>query len=207
LTINSPTTFRSQKAQIKLLKTMTAWNKKREVMRHYNSLAPAYDAQYYGEQDEKMKATLSSTELKKDSIVLDAGCGTGLLFKYVGRQVKLLVGLDMSPRILKEAKKCAKQLPTLAVVRADVDFSPFQDDIFDAVFAITLLQNVPDPLKTLREMKRVSKDRAFIVATGLKKEFSREVFVKLLQRAGLEISVIESGSELKGHVAVCRERE
>jgi ubiquinone/menaquinone biosynthesis C-methylase UbiE len=182
---------------------MAEWNKKREVMRHYNTLVPVYDAQYGEEQDAKMKAALSSINLKKDSLVLDAGCGTGLLFKHVGRSVKLLVGLDMSSRILKEARKRAKQLPTIAVVRADADFTPFQNNVFDATFAITLLQNVPDPLVTLREMKRVSKDRAFIVITGLKKEFSREAFVKLLQRAGLEVSVMESSGELKGHVAVC----
>lgn len=186
---------------------MAEWNKKREVMRHYNSLVPVYDAQYGEEQDAKMKVALSSINLKKDSLVLDAGCGTGLLFKNVGRSVKLLVGLDISSRILKEARKRVKQLPTIAVVRADADFAPFQNDVFDATFAITLLQNVPDPLVTLREMKRVSKDRAFIVITGLKKEFSREAFVKLLQRAGLEVSVIESGGELKGHVAVCRKVE
>jgi ubiquinone/menaquinone biosynthesis C-methylase UbiE len=182
---------------------MAAWDKKHEVMRHYNSLAPVYDAQYSEEQDTKMKAALSSTNLEKDILVLDAGCGTGMLFKHVERSAKLLIGLDVSPRILKEAKKRVKQLPTTAVVRADADFTPFQDNVFDATFAITLLQNVPDPLVTLREMKRVSKDRAFIVITGLKKEFSREAFVKLLQRAGLEVSVIESGGELKGHVAVC----
>jgi len=182
---------------------MAEWNKKREVMRHYNSLVPVYDAQYGEEQDAKMKAALSSTNLKKDSLVLDVGCGTGLLFKHVGRSVKLLVGLDMSSRILKEARKRVKQLPTIAVVRADADFAPFQNDVFDATFAITLLQNVPDPLVTLREMKRVSKDRAFFVISGLKKRFSRESFVKLLQRAGLEVSVMESSGELKGHVAVC----
>ena len=182
---------------------MAEWNKKREVMRHYNSLVPVYDAQYGEEQDAKMKVALSSTTLKKDSLVLDAGCGTGLLLKHLGRSVKLLVGLDMSSRILKEAKKRVKQLPTIAVVRADADFTPFQHNVFDATFAITLLQNVPDPLVTLREMKRVSKDRAFFVISGLKKRFSREAFVKLLQRAGLEVSVMESSGELKGHVAVC----
>lgn len=182
---------------------MATWNKKREVMHHYNSSALVYDAQYGGEQDAKMKAALSSTKLKKDSLVLDVGCGTGLLFKHMGRSVKLLVGLDMSSRILKEAKKHAKQLPTIAVVRADADFTPFQDDVFDATFAMTLLQNVPDPLVTLCEMKRVSKDRAFFVISGLKKKFSQEAFVKLLQRARLKVSVIESSGELKGHVAVC----
>jgi len=183
---------------------MAEWNKKREVMQHYNSLAPIYDAQYSEEQDAKMKAALDSINLKKDSFVLDVGCGTGLLFEHVGRSVKLLVGLDMSLRILKEAKKRVKQIPTIAVVRADADFAPFQNRVFDATFAITLLQNVPDPLLTLREMKRVSKDRALIVANGLKKEFSREAFVELLQKAGLEVSIIKSNGKLKGHVAVCR---
>ncbi len=186
---------------------MAEWNKKREVMRHYNSLAPVYDAQYGEEQDAKMKAALSSIDLEKDCLVLDAGCGTGLLFKHVGGLLKLLVGIDISSKILKEAKKYAKQLRTVAVVRADADFAPFQNDVFDATFAITLLQNVPDPLVTLREMKRVSKDRAFIVTTGLKKEFSREAFVKLLQKAGLGVSVIESSGELKGHISVCRKVE
>jgi ubiquinone/menaquinone biosynthesis C-methylase UbiE len=185
---------------------MAAWNKKREVMHHYNSLAPVYDVQYGEEQDAKMKAALSSINLKKNSLVLDAGCGTGLLFKHMGKSVKLLVGLDVSPIILKEAKKRVKQLPTLAFVRADVDFTPFPNSVFDATFAITLLQNVSDPVVTLLEMKRVSKDWAFIVTTGLKKEFSREAFVKLLQRARLEVSVIKSGGELKGYVAVCRKR-
>jgi len=186
---------------------MVAWNKKREVMYHYNSLAPVYDAQYGEEQDAKMKAALSSIDLEKDCLVLDAGCGTGLLFKHVGGPVKLLVGIDISSKILKEAKKYAKQLRTVAVVRADADFAPFQNDVFDATFAITLLQNVPDPLVTLCEMKRVSKDRAFIVTTGLKKEFCREAFAKLLQKAGLGVSVIESSSELKGYIAVCRKVE
>jgi len=186
---------------------MAEWNKKREVMHHYDSLAPVYDAQYSEEQDAKMKAALNRIKLKENSLILDVGCGTGLLFKHVRTSVKLLVGLDLSPRILKEAKKLVKNFPTTAVIRADADFTPVQSDVFDATFAITLLQNMPDPLATLLEMKRVSKDHAFVVVTGLKKEFSREAFVKLLQRAELETLVIESGDELKGHVAVCRKEK
>ncbi|UCE16802.1 MAG: methyltransferase domain-containing protein, partial [Candidatus Bathyarchaeota archaeon] len=156
-----------------------------------------------GEQDAKMKMALSCTAFKKDSLVLDVGCGTGLLFERVGKSVRLLVGLDISSRILKEAKRRVKRFPTTAVVRADADFTPFRSDVFDVTFAMTLLQNVPDPLVALREMKRVSKDRAFIAITGLKKEFSREAFVKLLQRVRLNVSVMESSGELKGYVAMC----
>lgn len=183
---------------------MAEWNKKREAMRHYDSLAPLYDAQYAEEQDTKIKAAVSSMSLRKDSFMLDAGCGTGLLFKHVEESARLLVGLDISWRILKEAKKRAKSLLTVVIVRADADFAPFRKGVFDAIFAITLLQNTPDPLVTLHEMKRVSKDHAIVVATGLKKEFSREAFVKLLHRAGLEVSIVKTSGQLKDYVAVCR---
>jgi len=185
---------------------MAEWNKKREVIHHYDSLAPVYDAQYGEEQERKIKAALGSASLKKHGLVLDAGCGTGLLFQHMEKSIELLVGLDVSPRILKEAKKSRKQLPTTSLVRADADFTPFQDNVFDATFGITLLQNVPAPLATLREMKRVTKNHAFLVITGLKKRFSQEAFVKLLEIAGLMSLVIESGGELKGYVAVCRKR-
>ncbi len=185
---------------------MAKWNKKREVMRHYDSLAPVYDAQYSEEQERKIEAALSSTSLKKHSLVLDVGCGTGSLFKYIEKSIELLVGLDISLGILKEAKKSRKQLHATSLVRADADFTPFQDNVFDATFAITLLQNVPAPLATLREMKRVTKNHAFLVITGLKKRFCQEAFVKLLETAGLISLVIESGGELKGYVAVCRKR-
>jgi ubiquinone/menaquinone biosynthesis C-methylase UbiE len=97
-----------------------------------------------------------------------------------------------------------KQLPKVAVIRADADSTPFQNNVFDATFAITLLQNMPDPLVTLHEMKRVSKDHAVIVITGLKKKFSQEVFVKLLREAGLDVSTMKTNSQINGTIAICR---
>jgi ubiquinone/menaquinone biosynthesis C-methylase UbiE len=80
---------------------------------------------------------------------------------------------------------------------------PFPDHIFDRVFAITLLQNMPDPAKTIFEMKRVSKPEAVFVVTGLKKKFTAESFVDLLNRARLKISRLKTDERLKGHIAVC----
>lgn len=183
---------------------MTEWTKKREVMRHYDFSASVYDTQYAEEQNEKMEAALNSISLNKDSFVLDAGCGTGLLFKHIEKAAKLIVDLDVSLKILKKAKKRVKQLSKVAVIRADADFLPFKNNVFDATFAITLLQNMPDPLVTLDEMKRVSKDHATIVVTGLKKKFSQEAFVKLLHKAGLHVSIMKTNSQINGTIAICR---
>jgi len=182
---------------------MAEWTKKREVMRHYDNSASVYDAQYAEEQNAKMEAALNSTNLNKNSLVLDAGCGTGLLLKHI-KSAKLIVDLDISSKILKKAKKSVKQHPKVAVIRADADSTPFQNNVFDATFAITLLQNMPDPLVTLHEMKRVSKDHATIVITGLKKKFPQEAFVKLLHKAGLNVSTMKMNSQINGTIAICR---
>jgi len=185
-------------------KAMTAWKKKREVMRNYDSLAPTYDVQYAEEQNEKMKTALRCVHIKEDRYVLDLGCGTGLLFEHIGKRAKLLVGLDVSTEILKAAKKRAKRFPNVAILRADADLTPFPNEIFDAVFAITLLQNMPNPLSTLQEMRRISKHHAFIAVTGLKKEFTLDAFTRLLNEADLNVSVIKTNNQLKGYVAICR---
>jgi len=172
-------------------------------MRHYNHSAKVYDTQYSQEQNSKIKTTLESLQLKKQSLILDAGCGTGLFFPYIAETAKLIVGTDISAGILREAKKKAKQYLNVALLRVDADHTPFPSRIFDTVFAVTLLQNMPVPHLTLVEMRRVSKNDAFIVATGLKKTFSKDEFAELLRKAGLEILVMKTDDQQKENIALC----
>jgi ubiquinone/menaquinone biosynthesis C-methylase UbiE len=182
---------------------MTEWRKKRQTMRHYNQSAKVYDSQYYEEQEAKIKAALTELNLKKENLTLDTGCGTGLLFPHITEKVRLVVGVDISTRILKEAKKRVKEYANAAVIIADTDYAPFQNDTFDTIFAITLLQNTPKPHQTLKEMKRVTKQNATIIATGLRKTFSRKEFTQLLREAGLKINVLKLEENLKEYVATC----
>lgn len=182
---------------------MREWKEKRSNMRHYDQQAAIYDAQYLGEQNAKIEDALSSTELKPNEVVLDLGCGTGFLFQHINKTIRLLVGLDISSKALREAKKCTKNLSNTELIRADADNTPFPDHIFDRIFAITLLQNMPNPLKTITEMKRVGKPQAIFAVTGLKKKFTTKSFVDLLERARLKVVTLNTNQRLKGHVAVC----
>jgi len=182
---------------------MTQWKQKRKTMRHYDQLATVYDTQYFEEQEAKIKTALNGLHLQKEHLLLDAGCGTGLLFPHVAHKVKLLIGVDVSSIILKEAKKRVKKHGNTALIRADVGFLSFQNNIFDVVFAVTLLQNTPKPYQILKEMKRVTKQNATIVATGLKKSFSQKEFRQLLRRAGLKIKVLRLDAHLKEYIATC----
>jgi ubiquinone/menaquinone biosynthesis C-methylase UbiE len=182
---------------------MREWKEKRSNMQHYDRQASIYNVQYIGEQDNKIEDILKRVVLGSKELVLDLGCGTGFLFKHINKQVGLLVGIDLSQKALKEAKKRTKNGANVALILADADNTPFLDHTFDKVFAVTVLQNMPDPTKTLSEMKRVSKPQATFAVTGFKKAFTQESFVKVLEGAQLKVSFLESNEKLKGHVAVC----
>jgi len=183
---------------------MSQWKQKIEVMQRYDTSASLYNMQYSEEQKAKIESALKNIKLPKNCFLLDVGCGTGLLFPYVAKAANLVIGLDISKGMLKEAKKSLKDFRNVALLCGDADYLPLIDNSFNAVFAVTLLQNMPNPLLTLNEMKRISKDDTILVVTGLKKEFSREKLVKLLQNAKLIIKKFVDKENLKGYVAICK---
>lgn len=185
------------------------WEEKRRTIDYYDHIAPFYDELYKDEQKAKIDTTLHHINLSKESVILDAGCGTGFLFKHVSEKVKILVGLDSSSRILKEAQKLAKSLPNAHLILADVDLMPFPERVFDSVFALTLLQNMPNHLWTLSELERVGKDNSIFAVTAFKKykkyqHFGQTNFIALLNKAGFRVSAIENNKRLKDFIAICR---
>ena len=72
------------------------WTKKRRSMKEYDDLVVGYDAQYEKEQSEKFDVALHSLSLDSSAVVLDAGCGTGLLMERLAKTVRLVVGVAAS---------------------------------------------------------------------------------------------------------------
>jgi ubiquinone/menaquinone biosynthesis C-methylase UbiE len=182
---------------------MQAWKQKRGAMQHYDRLAAIYNVQYVGEQNAKIEELLKDIKFGSNEAVLDLGCGTGFLFQHINKNVGFLVGVDLSKNSLREAKKRIKKGSNISLIRADADNTPFPDHIFDKVFAVTVLQNMPEPKKTLAEMKRVGKPNVVFAVTGLKKKFTSESFVAILEQAQLKLSTLNMNNRLKGYVALC----
>ena len=177
--------------------------RKLRVMHRYDQSAKVYEAQYREEQEAKIKTAMDNVTIDKDSRVLDAGCGTGLLFEHVAKKIKALIGTDISRRIIKEAKGKAKKYENIDVILADVDSLPFPHQTFDAVFSITTIQNTPNPTFTIKEIKRVSKPNSPIVITGLRKVFTKEQFSEMLRQTDLRVVVQKSDEQLKDHICIC----
>lgn len=96
--------------------------------------------------------------LRDDMTLLDCGCGPGsMTYELAGRLERgRVVGLDRGDgfRAAIEYER-AHRRPNLAFVRGDVGVLPFPDAAFDAVFAHSIVETLPQPVESLREMRRV----------------------------------------------------
>ena len=180
---------------------MTGWKDKRIVMRRYNLTAEMYEGRYAKEQKSKYVAALENVVVA-DEVVLDVGCGSGLFFREIAAQAKMIIGLDISRKLLLQAKHHAAAFGNVFVLQADADYLPFGEGVFDLVFAFTVLQNMPDPSATLKELKSVAKTAGKIVVTGLKRFFSLTAFMDFLEASGLTLVTFVDREDLKCYVSV-----
>ncbi|MCK4439381.1 methyltransferase domain-containing protein, partial [Candidatus Bathyarchaeota archaeon] len=119
---------------------MSEWDKKRDVMQRYDLTAHIYDMRYAEEQTAKIEAAMEIIDVEKGSLVLDVGCGTGVLFNHVANKAKAIVGLDISKEILLQAKERARKFSNAHLILADADNMPLEEGMFSHVFALTLVQ-------------------------------------------------------------------
>ena len=180
---------------------MTGWKDKRNVMQRYNLTAEMYEERYAQEQEAKYRAALENV-LVGGYAVFDVGCGSGLFFSHVASKVKILVGVDISRKLLLKAKEQARDFQNVLLLQADADHLPFREAFFDAGFAFTVLQNMPKPSETLDELKRVTNRGGWVVVTGLKKAFALNAFMCVLESSCLKIVSFVDDEDLMCYVAV-----
>lgn len=114
------------------------------------------------------KDTMRRMRVQKGQTALDLCCGTAdwtiSLASAVGPE-GMVYGLDFSKNMLKigQEKVDAKNLNNVKLVHGNAMDVPFADNTFDYVTIGFGLRNVPDYLKTLREMCRVAKPGGKIV--------------------------------------------
>lgn len=108
-------------------------------------------------KDEKYKKELDylsqSLNLKKDDYLLDVGCGSGNAMFYfrdnIGCSVK---GIEK----IKEYTLLSKYPEDIVI--SDAQLLPFGDEVFDKDVIIHVIGHIEDPIKALKEVKRVTKN-------------------------------------------------
>lgn len=117
-------------------------------------------------QQAMLTAYLSEVDFSQGARVLDLGCGTGAVSRFLARcpGVSEVIGVDPSPVFLARATQLARDVPNLSFENGDARSLPFTDASFDVVVAHTVLCHVPEPAQALAEAFRVTRPGGWLAA-------------------------------------------
>lgn len=133
--------------------------------------------------------------IKKGMKVLELGCGSGAFTTYVTKTVGnkgIVYAVDIQSGMLKQletkmARPENKDIINIELKQATAYTLPFDDGSLDLVYMVTVLPEIPDRQRALREVKRVLKEGGILSITEFLPDPDyplRSTTIKLCQRAG-----------------------
>jgi ubiquinone/menaquinone biosynthesis C-methylase UbiE len=129
------------------------------------NVATEYDQWYrqpkgrYADAQEK-KLFLRLVQSQRGQSLLEVGCGTGHNLEFFSELGLNVTGIDSSEPMLQMA---AKRLgPDARLLLGEANRLAFDNNSFDIVVLIAVLEFLPDPAGALKEAVRVSREKVYI---------------------------------------------
>lgn len=96
-------------------------------------------------------------------LVLEAGCGSGVVVAYLNGLGRRVVGIDRATRALLSAKR---QAPPLGLAAGDITRLPFRSESFDRVISLGAVEHIEEGAgETLLEHRRVLRPGGALLIT------------------------------------------
>jgi ubiquinone/menaquinone biosynthesis C-methylase UbiE len=102
-------------------------------------------------------------EPRGDERALDAGTGTGALALALAPLVREVVGVDLVPELLAEARSRAREFPNVEFVEGDITSLPFEPASFDLAGTVSTVHHIQRPELVVAEIARVTRPGGKIV--------------------------------------------
>src|SRR5215211_2308245 len=117
-------------------------------------------AKLYASQAEDF---IKRLDLKPGMKVLDVACGTGNPTLPAARTGAIVIGVDLAPNLVEQARGYAKaEGINVKVEEGDAEALPYEDASFDAVVTMFGAMFAPRPELVAAELKRVCRPGGFI---------------------------------------------
>lgn len=149
----------------------------RVIRKLYRLPAPAFigpfldsDARRWVQPPDKL---IERSGIRPGMKVLDLGCGSGAFTTFVagvvGEEGKVYA-VDIQPAMLRQMKRKLSQpenqdITNIEIRQASAYDLPFEDGSLDLAYMVTVLPEIPDRGRALREVKRVLKAGGILAVT------------------------------------------
>lgn len=125
----------------------------------------------------------------RDKTVLELAAGTGLIAKHIANAAEYIEVTDASEQMIRQAER-ENHAENLHFSVQDMFCLPYADAAFDVVIVSNALHIVPQPEKSLREIKRVLKDDGVLIAptfTHAENSFPGKIKAFVMNLAGFPL--------------------
>ncbi|WP_292387562.1 class I SAM-dependent methyltransferase [Methanosarcina sp. UBA5] len=178
----------------------------RIIKRFYVFSPPAFMGPFL-DSDFRRKLQPPDKLIKRSGIteemrILEVGCGSGAFTTFAAKAIGIkgeVYALDIQPKMLMQLKKKLsrpenRDIINIKLVEGDAHKLPFDDNSFDVVYTVTVLQELPDKNKALKEMKRVLKPGGILAVTEFLPDPDyplKSTTIKLGEEAGFILDKVE----------------
>lgn len=135
-----------------------------KIRKRYDRIASIYDSMEGMMEKGKMESwrkglwqRVKENLPESDGKLLEAGVGTGKNIQYYPDNIELYA-IDFSEKMLNKARqKADAYAEDINLLQMDIQNLDFPDNFFNIIVTSCVFCSVPDPVKGLRELKRVCK--------------------------------------------------
>lgn len=110
--------------------------------------------------DVEVELLLKLGDLAPGQTIVEVGCGTGAHLGVFLREGIHVIGVDISPHMLRVARQALGK--GVQLLLGDAENLPFKENSFDCVALITTLEFVSNPDKAVHEVLRVSRGKVLL---------------------------------------------
>jgi ubiquinone/menaquinone biosynthesis C-methylase UbiE len=107
---------------------------------------------------------LGFIEISPDQSMLEVGCGSGGVSRYIaGKYLLNVTGTDLDPDLVQLARESIDDTSDIQFLKADATNLPFEDNHFDIVLSFGVMHHISNWLDALNEIKRVLKPEGYFI--------------------------------------------
>jgi demethylmenaquinone methyltransferase/2-methoxy-6-polyprenyl-1,4-benzoquinol methylase len=192
-----------------MMMNLEKYEKYDEKNAYFNHLAHHWDetAGNDGQRFEKLAGIFERIECGNGCRVIDAGCGTGVLFPHILKKIGgtgVLFAVDSSSEMIKKASEKFSDVKNIVYKNMCLEQLDENPSSFDAVIAFAVFPHIEDKLSVLKKFRSLLKETGRLYIFHMSDTASLNMYHSALSSPVVRHDMMPNADELKGLMAEAR---